>query len=272
MTFIVYARDDPASYNVAVAVRNMLGFEVAENINSMPHWRHDKLDMLELGLKPFEGVHNPALSASFLDELLETELIILLSKHSSATGRRAFTVHAEGNWSADNKLGGEPKQLSVAAPEAMLAVLIELSRLNINGMEATYEATHHGPLLKTPSLFVELGGDESTINDRELAGALATAVVNALGGRDYSYKGVALGIGGTHYPRKFTQSALDGEYAFAHIMPKYHVKEADMLGQALERSNIKPEVAVIEWKSVNSSDRISIINKLNEMGLDYVRV
>jgi D-aminoacyl-tRNA deacylase len=181
-------------------------------------------------------------------------------------------VHAEGNWSDKNELGGEPKQLSVAAPKAMLSVLIELSKQEPKDIGITYEATHHGPLLKTPSLFVELGGDEATIEDTGMAKILAAAVANSIQKDDYDYKKVALGIGGTHYPRKFTQSAIGGEYAFAHIMSKYYVHEIDMLDQAVERSNPRPEVAAIEWKSVNSSDRASIINKLNQMGLDYVRL
>jgi len=272
MTFIVYAKEDPASYNTATVIRNVLGFEEADRIKGMLHWQHDKLDMLELGMEPFGGEHNPALNAGFLGNLLNTELIIFLSKHSSVTGTRSFTVHAEGNWSVDNKLGGEPKQLSVAAPVTMLSVLTELSKLNVSDVEVTYEATHHGPLLKTPSLFVELGGNEDTIKDAGLAKMLAMAVVDALEKSNQSYKNVAFGIGGLHYSRKFTQSALNGEYAFAHIIPKYCVKEVDMLDQAFERSNIKPEVAVIEWKSVNSLDRTRIINKLNEMGIEYARI
>ena len=86
------------------------------------------------------------------------------------------------------------------------------------------------------------------------------------------YKKIAVGIGSGHYAAKFTKLALKGEYAFSHMMPKYYGNEFEMLGQAVERSKPKAEVAVIEWKGLKSEARQRILAKLNSLGIDFVRV
>jgi D-tyrosyl-tRNA(Tyr) deacylase len=65
---------------------------------------------------------------------------------------------------------------------------------------------------------------------------------------------------------------LEGKYAFAHMMPKHQCTELDMLGQAIERSAPKAEIAVIEWKGLKAEPRRAIIEKLSSLGLDYERV
>ena len=61
-------------------------------------------------------------------------------------------------------------------------------------------------------------------------------------------------------------------------MPKYAIynddgtDNSDMLGQAVERSAERPDLAVIEWKGINSSTREMIIKRLGDIGLDYERV
>ena len=192
---------------------------------------------------------------------------MFLSMHSSERGIAAFTVHAEGNWGDDARLGGKPKKLSMASPSNMLSMLNAVHKKK-DQLQATYEATHHGPLLNAPSFFVEVGGTKQATDSKELAETLAGAVVDFLTADEAEYGKVAIGIGGTHYPEKFTRLALDGKYAFAHMMPKYNLHE-DMLQQAIERSDIRAETAVIEWRSLNSEQRTAILHELERIGVDY---
>ncbi len=209
-------------------------------------------------------------------ENADLELVCFLSSHSSAQGIGAFTVHPLGNWSGENRLGGEPMKLSVAAPGAMFSVLSGLDRIE-SSLTKTYEATHHGPLLRRPSLFVELGGNDHVRADRMLAGKVAEAAYNAVE-NDPEYRKVVVGIGSMHYPAKFTRLALLKGYAFGHILPKYAIMNADgssnisMLEQACSESSEQPEAAVIEWKSMNAAMRSIVIRKLDEMGLEYEKV
>ncbi len=214
------------------------------------------------------------LYADFVDDL-NFEIIYMLSEHVSAAGISSITTHATGNWSSEAKLGGKPYELSVAAPVEMLQVLVHASasKLREKDLQITYEATHHGPLLKTPSMFVEIGGNEKAVGNQEYAALLGEALMKSIEANK-EYSKIAIGIGGTHYPSTFSKLAVEKGIAFAHIMPKYALEKDGsnlfMLEQAAERSKPKPEVGIIDWHSFNSTERQKIIKKLNEIGLDYL--
>ncbi len=262
MPAIVYSPEDIVSAGAARALKEIVPFEEVEPAAGNRHFRHGELDLFEL------PKHH--LYADHLDEL-GADLLIVLSRHSSAQSVPAFTVHPMGNWSTEARLGGRPKDLATAAPVAMLRTLRALSEADTNGLQVTYEATHHGPFLNTPSFYAEVGGNESTWTDRRLLAILAGSVHASLT-KEAPYEKVALGIGGLHYESKFARLALEGKYAFAHMMSKHYVREIDMLEKAATRSSPRPEVAVIEWKSLSSETRKPILARLGEIGLDYVRV
>ncbi len=212
------------------------------------------------------------------NELVRSELpdavsepAIFMSKHVSSKNVASFTVHSEGNWSAKAELGGNPFSLSMASPIEMLNVLLQMSKLAAPGMEVTFEATHHGPYTRKRSFFAEVGGNEDVIKNPKMAEILAKSLIGSLEMGNNS-KRIAVGIGGNHYASRFTKLALQSGYAFAHIMPRYYIGEAEMLDQAFQMSYPKPEIAVIEWKSLSSAERIPIINKLNSMGVEYERI
>ncbi len=263
LVFIVYSTQDEVSRNSAAALMAQESLREAQPIGGMRHFLMGHTDVLELGTRH--------LDSDFLDSTVSTDCIIFLSRHSSTAGVPAFTVHPEGNWSAEAKIGGRPRTLSVASPPWMLRVLSSMKRNNTTGIPVTYEATHHGPLLSTPSLYAEIGGNQDVWADKGLASVLSRSVVEAID-TEVAYDKVALGIGGLHYADKFTRLALEGKFAFGHIMPKYYAGEVGMIEQAISRSIPRPDVAAIEWKSLKSNQRDVIIAKLDELGLDHVRV
>ncbi|MCW6160203.1 MAG: hypothetical protein LVQ95_03910 [Candidatus Micrarchaeales archaeon] len=260
--YIVYSLADPVSKAIADALRESFGFEEGGQFNGMRLFKCEKANLLEL-----EETH---LHADFLDEL-HTDLIIILSRHSSAKGVPSFTVHPMGNWNEEAKLGGKPKQLAVAAPIGMLNCLAAMKNRNKTQVPVTYEATHHGPLLMTPAFYAEIGGDERTKTSKEAARFLAESVFESLD-IEAPYKKIAFGIGGLHYEDRFAKRALEGEYAFGHMISKHHVENVDMLQQAMERSLPRPDVAVIDWKSIAAQEREAVIKKLDELGMDYVKI
>ncbi len=208
---------------------------------------------------------------------LELDLIYFISRHSSASAVPALTVHSAGNWNMENQVGGMPKRLSAAAPLPMLSAFRQLSGIKI-GIQKVYEATHHGPLLKTPSLFLEMGGTESTVADVELAEMAGEAAYNSVlesRSGDIDCAKVAIGIGSGHYPERFSRMAIEDGYAFSYIMPKYAIynddgsDNLDMLQQAVVMSNKEPDVAVIDWKALNAATRTKVLAALNDLGLDW---
>jgi D-aminoacyl-tRNA deacylase len=185
-----------------------------------------------------------------------------------------------GNWTESADLGGEPKQLSHSDPATMHSVLMAMSK-NKEGIPAIYEATHHGPLLNTPSFFSEFGGSESDIQNSQLGNRMGAYVVEGLKNINdgkHSFNKIAIGIGGGHYSEKFTKIAIEKEYAFSYILPKYVISKDDnfssfdRLEQALKRSNIPNDIAVIEWKGLNSISRQIAIKKLENLGIDYEKL
>ncbi|MGC8647314.1 MAG: D-aminoacyl-tRNA deacylase [Candidatus Micrarchaeia archaeon] len=264
MRYIVYSTEDSISSGIAEHLRLMGKFDKSGEILGYAHLYSKELDMHMLQLD------KSLLYAEELDNL-KAEVLVILSRHSSANSIKSFTVHPTGNWSDEAKLGGMPKELSTAAPLYMLSILKAMSILNKeNEIDVTYEATHHGPLLKTPMLFAEI--ENNTYNE-ERARIVAQSVIEGVkNAKNMKNAKVAIGIGSTHYPKKFTQLALSGRFAFGHMLPKYYVENIDMLEKAVNCSQPKAEIAAIDWKSLNVKQRAMVIEKLEELGIEYERV
>lgn len=163
-----------------------------------------------------------------------------LSRHRAASGQPSLTVHPIGNH-GDAEAGGRLRTLSPAAPRDMGALL---RRLRVHRDDralphsVTYEATHHGPLMAQPSLFVEIGSDDDWYEDVPSGEALAAAVTDVLDGRGFLQGPVQVGVGGGHYVPRMTDLALRGEADFGHLVPAYAVdadeEDPTVLRRALE--------------------------------------
>ena len=217
-------------------------------------------------------VDGPLVHAEFLNGV-KAQLIVFVGRHSSASQVPSMTVHSLGNFGTQANLGGRPRSLSIASPITMRSILVRMSEFQ-SAVGKTYEATHHGPLLDIPSAFAELGGSNAAMHDKQAAAIVADAVVGAVkhpAGNPHAK--VAIGIGGNHYPSKFTKLAIENGYAFSHIVSKYSLADSiDMLDQAVDRSSPRPEIAVIDWKSINSVTRENVIRRLEGIGIGYERV
>ena len=264
MMLIAYSKANVTSANMGHSLQQILGLNDAEERENMRIFASKEVSLVEL--------KEPTIYADYLQHVMRSDLIIIAERHTSAKGVASFATHAEGNWSAEAKLGGKPKTLSVAAPLTMLSALNLLNKSKQAEIQLTYEATHHGPLLDIPSLYLEVGGNDQALNSKELAHTVASAIAHVTEREEPEYDKIALGIGGTHYPAKFTALALQGKYAFSHIMPGYHASEYKMLAVAAQRSDPKPEVAIIEWKSIKAQQRNQILGVLEEIGMEYVRI
>jgi len=263
MPFIVYSELNTTSSMIGRAILGAEDFEEVGKISGFRHFRWGKVELL--------AVDRNILETDFLDQIIKTDLIIFPCSHKSAKEVASFTAHAEGNWTGEAKLGGQPRQLSFSSPQMMHKVLSILSKNNSTSLPVIYEATHHGPLLKTPSMFVEVGGSREALESVEYCTFVAKSIIDALSSGPETGTTPVLGIGGMHYADKFTRMALEKGYAFSHIMPKYYVNETDMISQAVERSSERPEKAVIEWKSIKSDERQRVIANLEDLGIGYER-
>jgi len=240
----------------------LLGIKEVDPIGGKRYFREGDLEIIE-----FENV---PIYEDNIDALTKTDLFIFLSRHKSSMGVASFTIHSLGNWAPSSDAGGKLRMLSMAAPFQMRNMLFQIYSGNKTDVPVTYEATHHGPFLDTPSFFVEVGGSE-TITDVHYD-TLAKSVCDYVSLEHENVGKAAIAIGGTHYPEKFTKLALAGTYSFSHIMPRHSCVYSDMLEMGIKRSAPAAECAVIDWKGIPAPQREIALKKLAELGVDYVRV
>jgi len=186
-------------------------------------------------------------------------------------GIPTLSVHTPGNLS-EAKFGGKPRSVSVSPAGAMKNALLEMAKLRDEwglNYEVSYECTHHGPSLDVPTMFVELGSSPKQWKDARAAEVVAHAAMATLSaGSSYS---VALGIGGPHYNKKFTESALNTNRAFGHIIPKYALQEVDveMIKQCVDKT---VDVAVLDWNGIRGEYKPKVLATLGEIGVPSERV
>ena len=180
---------------------------------------------------------------------LNIDNIVFLSRHKAASGRPSLTVHPIGNWGAAD-YGGKEGEISGATPGWMTGLLLNIRKNRISGYDVCFEATHHGPLLETPTMFLEIGSSESEWEKKEPAEALIKSLLELK-----PAKGVnVVGIGGGHYTPRFTEAAFTHEVCFGHMVANYGVSvlNPDIVTKAISRS--KAEGVYFHRKGMKKSE------------------
>ena len=198
-----------------------------------------------------------------IDEEIDADLIIFISRHASAQQVPALTVHVTGNYETAD-LGGEPETLAPAAPGWMHAVLRNLAARAPEGYRVSYEVTHHGPTaLATPSLFVEIGSTATEWTDPAAGRAVAESILTAVPEETINL----IGFGGTHYAVRQTGIALASRGAFGHIVPARQIGAVNP-GLILRMQEASSAVAAhIDQKSLSASAVGRIERMLDDAGI-----
>ncbi len=266
-TVLVASTTNVASMTIAEALIGELGF-ASTGVNLLGKPVYQKGSLL---LAFFDG---SIVSPPDLDEFFNPQAYIFLSTHRAESGIPALTAHTTGNFSGDAEVGGNGRELGRADPALLKNYLRALAakKGEVEGYEITMEATHHGPTsLQKPVMFVELGATEKEWKDRRAAAVIGEALLKSLTEKEIWSK-VALGFGGTHYPRKFTEMSVESDIAFSFVAPKHaleHVDEA-MLGQMLQRTTAPVRYAVVDWKGLGQHKQ-RILGLAGQFGLEVVR-
>ena len=207
-----------------------------------------------------------------------SEIIIFLSRHSSASGKPTLSVHTPGNFD-EARLGGLPRTVSISPAKAMsdaLKALLHFKEELSLDYEVSYEVTHHGPSLNMPSMFVELGSSDKQWSDSKAAAAVARSAIHAIVNfsKPSNLCSAVLGIGGTHYNPKFTCMAFVGEAIFGHMIPKHAICKVDseMLLQCRTKTFEKVSHAILDWKGIKSEDKPKLLFALEDAGLPFKKV
>jgi len=267
-TVIVASSSDLASRTLAEAMVAGQDF-VSTGISFLGKPVYQRGSLL---LTLFEGhVVNPP----DLDSYFNPQAYIFLSRHSAESGIASLTAHTTGNFSAEAKAGGVGGELGRGDPGLLKDYMMALwsRKKRVPAYEVTLEATHHGPTsLTKPVLFVELGSSEQYWGDKDAAKVVAESLVDALTHRRIWDK-VAIGFGGTHYPKKFNEAVAEGDVAVSFIAPKYALEHIDqkMVAQMIQRTTAPVRYALVDWKGLGPhKDRI--MKLVGQFGLEVIRV
>lgn len=265
MRVLVASEADEASRAQRDALLELASWSEDVRFEGLPTWRRGDLWLVTI------AEHH--LYRDRLDETIAghfggpPELLVYLSKHRSESGTPSLTVHPIGNLgSAD--FGGVARTLVPAAARAMTAALRALRReaagLRYN---VTFEATHHGPYLATPTFYIEQGSTEQEWADREAARAIARTLL----GLEPVDAPIAIGVGGGHYVPRHTDVALERRVAFGHLLPAYALPSVDeaMLAQAVDAS--RATLAYVHRKSISKPEARRLEERLEALGVKVVR-
>ncbi len=261
-TAIISSTKDLASMNIRNSLLNKYPFKETEQIldgNKIHAYENFRLYTIEREL----------IFAENLDKEIDADFFIFVSKHRSADNKPALTVHAIGNWN-DAKYGGQEKILCISDGKILKAFFLELSKHE--NQTITLEATHHGPYIEKPVLFLEIGSTEKEYSDEKLGDIMADVIINAM--KSYSSLNVipALGIGGQHYSTTFNKILQRTDYAIGHICPKFNLEflDEEMISQAIEKIIPKPEMVILDWKGLGQ-EKQRIVDLLGKMDIKYER-
>ena len=211
-------------------------------------------------------------------DLPEADIYIFLSRHSSATGTPAFTVHSIGNFSPEEpKLGGKSATLVKTNAQLSAKLLKAIDKLEkeepYDKFEVTPEITHHGPYLSNQAIFIEMGSDSNVWNDPKAGKILATAIKNVLEGPIQEQNlPCAISFGGNHYSSKFREKILTNEFIIGHMCPKYAVDylTKDLVDQMVTKTFPKPQFGLFDKKSMKRKAEITEL--LNNHGIEVIQI
>jgi len=271
---IIVSEKDAAGMNIREKLISREGFVPSGR-------RHDGNEVFSAGPVAGEGsaaagamlytLKNDTVFSEDLDRSIEADVMIFATRHQAASGTSTLSVHVPGNFGAAD-FGGESGWLCAAPACLMKKALMTLKATNSIAYDVTMEATHHGPRLEKPAMFIEIGSSERQWAD-DSAGQIIAAAVKRIAVSDGDDFIPAAGIGGPHYCTPFNGLVLDSRYAIGHVCPKYNADRLDaaMIRQMAEKTVPKTDLFVIDWKGLQSARRSLIIEMIEKLGYRYIR-
>ncbi len=213
---VVVAESDPVA--VRVAARWGVPPATGVRVDGSPLRRLSARALLLR--RPGPHVADDRLDERFPSALRATGPTLLFpSVHRSEREVACLTVHPLGNPGPTAGIGGAPRSFTPADARLMAAALRRLEEgRDRTGVPATYEATHHGPLLGVPAAFVEIGYASAPEPPGEAVRLLAEVLPELDPAPDDR---VALAVGGGHYAPHFTELALRRRWAFGHLLSRH---------------------------------------------------
>ena len=300
---MISSKSDSASMKLYDAVMRLEGWSKPISLDIGNYYMHD---CGRVYLLLIEEIH---VKADHIDSLFEertslmVEEVLILSRHVSNSNTPAMTLHAIGipgilPYGEDGKAGG--KNGILVPPGKYFASLFrrmnELAReKNLDSdFDLTLESTHHGPVLTSPTLYIEIGSTENEWSRDDVADCWAEIISDVLGMFDIGTSNfdpksdVMIGFGGGHYAPRHKAIIINSDINLGHVIANYSLifdnknegqipsgPWSECVRNAVESTRISfPNnniFAHLDRKSFKGWERNAIINKLDELGIEVRR-
>jgi D-aminoacyl-tRNA deacylase len=203
---------------------------------------------------------------------MDIEVVLFLSRHKAASGIPTLTVHPIGNIAMKADFGGKPGVLVPSAPDLMTSLLRSM-QVHAEGLgyQTSFEVTHHGPSLGTPTLYIEIGSSEVQWPDVKAGQALACSLleVNVLKATK------VIGLGGGHYAPRFSEVAMKKKVSIGHMISNHFADLANdeelvlAIKKALEASD-GANLVYVHKKSMSRSRATHVKGLVRQLGADVI--
>lgn len=261
---IIASSKDTAGLNIGNSLIKLFDFENIDekfDNNNILQFNKIKNKVIKLYL-----INEDLIFAENIDKKIDADAFIFASKHRSRENTPSFTVHPIGNW-GKAEFGGREKSLCPSSAVLLKNLFIELNEnAKLSNYEITLEATHHGPYVEKPAVFVEIGSTEKEWNETKNGEIIAKTIMSALKNENKNYN-IAVGIGGPHYCSNFNKIVLGTDIAISHICPKYHLGNLneELIRQSMEKTAEKVDFMLLDWKGLGKEKQriLGLLQKLN---------
>ncbi len=265
MNLILTSQDDLASVNIREKLFSLEKWKKIGIFHNFPVYRNDDYYLVH--------IKGPKIYAEEIDREIKDKLnikfntIVVASKHKSKSEMRSLTVHPIGNWSRAD-YGGKEHCVVLANPYLMTEALRVLKKNSIPNYNVSFEATHHGPYLETPTFFIEIGSTEEEWKDDRAGEAIAKTILEI---EEKKYT-PALGFGGGHYAPRITDVALKYKISFGHIIPRYAIEfiDEDIIKRACKKSD-ECKHAYLHKKGLKGEEREKVRKILENLNISILK-
>ncbi|MEE3269963.1 MAG: D-aminoacyl-tRNA deacylase, partial [Candidatus Thermoplasmatota archaeon] len=266
-------------------------------------YRHQLRDVHLLLIEQLH-IHADGIDATH-EEYTSCELdeVLILSRHVSASNTPALTLHAIGipgeTPHGEEGIAGGSKG-TVVPPSPRFASLFRgiLAEGRSRGLDDEYdltlETTHHGPVLSTPTLYIEIGSSVKQWKSKAAGDAWASVISDNLGldgSEPVSWEAggdVMIGLGGGHYAPRHKAVLSQSNLWVGHLLANYALPFEDRIeGEAPDgawkhsiRTSVESTMASfpggrffahLDRKSFKGWQRAAILRLLDELGVPVRR-
>ena len=236
MIVLLASDQDTAAMNIYSHLLKLVQWEEVAKFHEHPVLKFGTTFLFRTSKKmlEYDGFDRDIITSGLVSD---PEAFMILSRHASESGKATLTVHPIGNYN-DAVYGGRPKTLVPAAPclmtEAIRRLKANANEAKLEGFDISFEATHHGPLVESPVLFIEIGSEASMWGQDAPGRVVARTVLDLLEAKAPAQPyPVAIGVGGGHYAPRITDVALGYKISFGHIIPNHALENDEVVDLAL---------------------------------------